>query len=327
MLIRALAILMSLIAVSMALSFYFGAEVLAALGAIIAQLKVVFGRVMALSSKTIFVWLRAQGINFARVELAKRWFFKSVIPLAIGAAAQRRITEIVGYLREGIRVRFDAMMARYRALPLSLRILLILIAMTATVAVTMTSLSLWLILFSVQVPVWILAGLGAVWQMLWQSVQKLVFRTLAFMQLFRLWGVLRDRVPPAYLQRLRRFNFRVARVVVKNRRLTVAQLHNQKHSWGMRWALLREYFRQQRPEGPTKAEYAAMSESKPAGEISRQSRQSPPSDQTPPSPPQLRPDIPANCSTPKPPQRSESAPRRSADSRALQAADSDHPER
>ncbi len=258
MLARALAILIVMIALSVSLSIYFGAEVLAALGLILTQLKIVFAKAMALSSRTIMVWLQAQGLNFARVELAKRWFLKSLVPMLIGAANQRRIAAFVQTYTTFARARFDAMMNWYRALPRLMQILLILIAMFATLALAITSMSLWLLLFSVQLPVWILAGVAAFWQMIWQTVQKMVFRTLAFMQLFRAWSYLRNRVPPAYLQRLRRFNFRVARVVVRRRRMTLAQLHGRKSSWAMRWALFREYFRQSRPDGPTQAEFDAM---------------------------------------------------------------------
>ena len=40
--------------------------------------------------------------------------------------------------------------------------------------------------------------------------------------------------------------------------MTVAQLAEHKDSLGMRMALIREYFRQDRPEGPSAAEFDAM---------------------------------------------------------------------
>ncbi|MEM8822427.1 MAG: hypothetical protein AAGB10_08580 [Pseudomonadota bacterium] len=258
MLARALALLCVLIGVSLGLSYWFGAEVLAALGLIFSQIKIVFARAMALSSNTLLIWLKAQGMNFARVEIAKRWLLKSLVPMLIGAVNQRRIATFVKAYTSYAKERFDRMMAAYQALPRPTRYVLILVAMSASLALALTTMSLWLLLFSVQLPMWILAGLAAFWQLIWQTLQKFIFRTLAFMQLFRAWGYLRDRVPPAYLQRLRRFNFRIAREVVKRRRLTVAQLHNQKDSVGMRWALLREYFRHARPKTPTVAEIDAM---------------------------------------------------------------------
>ncbi|MEM7613556.1 MAG: hypothetical protein AAF245_00845, partial [Pseudomonadota bacterium] len=115
MLIRALALLIVLIGVSLGLSFWFGAEVLAALGAVIAQLKVIIARTMAISSQTILVWLKAQGLNFARVELAKRWFLKSLVPMLIGAANQRRIANFVQAYTSFAKARFGEMMDWYRA--------------------------------------------------------------------------------------------------------------------------------------------------------------------------------------------------------------------
>ncbi|MEM9779301.1 MAG: hypothetical protein AAF813_05260 [Pseudomonadota bacterium] len=258
MLIRALALLIVLIGVSLGLSFWFGAEVLAALGAVIAQLKVIIARTMAISSQTILVWLKAQGLNFARVELAKRWFLKSLVPMLIGAANQRRIANFVQAYTSFAKARFGEMMDWYRALPRPTRYVLILVAMSASLALALTTMSLWLLLFSVQLPMWIIAGFAAFGQLIWQTVQKTVFRTLAFMQLFRAWDFLRGRVPPAYLQRLRRFNFRIARIVVRKRRMTVAQLHDRKGNLGLRWALLLEYFRHARPETPTRAEMDAL---------------------------------------------------------------------
>ncbi|NIP18307.1 MAG: hypothetical protein GWM87_09240, partial [Xanthomonadales bacterium] len=89
---RALALLILLCLASVALSAYFGAEILAALGAILAQLKIIGAKLSAVSSRTVLLWLKAQGINFARIEIGKRWLTRSLIPLLIGAATQRRIT-------------------------------------------------------------------------------------------------------------------------------------------------------------------------------------------------------------------------------------------
>ncbi|MEM8788551.1 MAG: hypothetical protein AAGE76_09840 [Pseudomonadota bacterium] len=258
MLIRALAILVAVIALSIGLSIMFGAEVLAALGMAVNQLKLLFAKAAALSSRSVLIWLRAQGLNFARVEIAKRWLTKSLIPLLIGAALQRRIAAWVGQYVDLAKATYSRLMDRYRALPRPVRIVMILIAMFGMLALALSSMSLWLFLFSVQLPVWIIATLGAFWQMTWRSLQKMVFRTLAFMQIYRVWGLLRRRVPQPYLHRLRRFNFRVARIVVRRRRMTVGQLKSQKDGLAMRWALLREYFRHRRPQAPTRDEFDAM---------------------------------------------------------------------
>lgn len=258
MFLRALALLILLVAASLALSVYFGAEILAAVGAMLAQLKIVAAKLTALGSRSVLLWLKAQGINFARVELVKRWLTRSLIPLLIGAAAQRRIAEFGRGLVDLTRTKHDAMIAAYKAQPRAARVVLVLTAIAATLAVTVTTVSLWLIVFSVQIPLWVIAGFAAFRRMIWGWIQKLVFRSLAFMQVFRLWGSLRRRMPPQYLARLRRFNFRVARMVVRRRRMTLAQLAKHRYGLGMRLALLREYFRQDRPEGPSATEFSAM---------------------------------------------------------------------
>ena len=194
MFLRALALLILLCLASVALSAYFGAEILAALGAILAQLKIIGAKLSAVSSRTVLLWLKAQGINFARIEIGKRWLTRSLIPLLIGAATQRRITRFAHRFAALVRERYDAMLAAYRAQPRPTRILLVLIAIAATMAVTVTTISLWLVVFSVQLPLWILAGVAAFWRVIWLWAQKLVFRTLAFMQIFRIWGFLRRRM-------------------------------------------------------------------------------------------------------------------------------------
>lgn len=258
--LRAIALLLVVASASVALSLMFGAEVLAALGLMLAQVKIVFAKLAALSSATLVGWLKAQGVNFARVELGKRWFMRSILPLVIGAATQRKIAAFFTAYVEIAKTQYAAMMDWYRTRPRPMRIVLILIAMFSTLALAVTSMSLWLLLFSVQLPIWIIAGFAAFGQMIWQTVQKMTFRTLAFMQLYRLWGFLRRRLPKAYLQRVRRFNFRVARIVVRRRRMTVAQLHAQKDTLAMRWDLLREYFRHRRPDQPSAEEFRAMRE-------------------------------------------------------------------
>lgn len=251
MLIRAIVLLVVVATVSIGLSWAFGAEVLAALGLVLAQIKIVLGKMAAVSSKALLTWLRVQGINFARVEIAKRWLLKSLVPMLIGAALQRRIMSLFKVFAGSVRTRFDALMTWYRSLHRSLRIIAILIACFATLGLAVTSMSLWLLLFSVQMPFWIIAGLAATSELVWRYVQKLVFRTIAFMKLYRVWGFVRNRLPEAYRQRLRRFNFRVARIVVKRRRMTVAQLTGQRDGIALRLAFLREYFRHRRPEVPT----------------------------------------------------------------------------
>ncbi|MHA3914998.1 hypothetical protein [Halovulum sp. GXIMD14793] len=257
MFLRALAVLIALIAVSVALSYAFGAEVLAALGLILTQLKVVIAKTGAVTFKSIIVWLKAQGVNFAQVELVKRWFLKSILPLIVGATMQRRISEFLQRFLDGFRRRKEAMMTAYKSWPKSVQIVSALAVLVAMLVLTMTTMSVWLIIVSVQLPIWILAASGSLWTMLWKTAQKLLFRAFAFMQLYKIWDLIKRRLPESYLRRKRRFDYKVAKAVVKQRRLTVAQLHAQKNSFSMRWSLLKEYFRHRRPE-PTADEIDEM---------------------------------------------------------------------
>ena len=255
MLLRALAILAFLAGVCLGLSYWFGAEILAAIGFMVQQAKIVIARLATVSAGGVATWLKAQGINFARVELGKRWFVKSILPLLIGAALQRRISIMFRSFLRRVKLRYRRMQRWYKAQDRVMRYVLIGIVVGATLALALTSMSLWLFIFSVQVPFWIIATLGAFWQVIWRSLQKALFRTLAFMQIYRAWGFVRNRLPESYLRRVRRFNFRIARIVVKRRRMTISQLHARKDSWGMRWALIREYFRHKRPRVPSALEW------------------------------------------------------------------------
>jgi len=254
MLLRALILLGLVASASVALSYMFGAEVLAALGMIVNQAKIVLAKTFAVSSKGLIIWLKAQGVNFARVELAKRWFMKSLVPLLIGAANQRRIANFVSALKTAARARYDAMMGWYKGLPPMVKVISVLIVMCATLALAITSMSLWLLVFSVQAPFWIIAGATALGSIIWKSLQKAVFRTIAFMQIYRIWGFLKQRVPPEYLARKRRFDYRIARIVVRRRKMTLAQVKSRKDGLAMRLALMREYFRHVRPAVPSRDE-------------------------------------------------------------------------
>jgi len=247
MLIRALAIAAALLVVSVSLTRIFGVEILVALGLLLTQLKVIAGKSGSFLLATLPAWIKMQGANFLKIELAKHWVTKSLLPMLIGAGLQRRISGWTGRLTTGFRARSARLGAWYRDLSPGWRVLGIGVALLTVLALSVTSLGLWLFVFSVQVPIWIAAAFGTIGRMLWQSGQKMAFRAVAFMQLYRIWGLVRRRLPPEYLDRKRRFDYRIARIVVRRRRLTVAQLHARKHGLALRWALLREYLRHRRP--------------------------------------------------------------------------------
>ena len=330
MFIRALAILAVLAGLTLGVSYYLGAEILAALGLIVSQIKIVAGKIAALSSRTVLVWLKAQGLNFARVELGKRWIVKVLIPMLIGASLQRRISLLVADFVAGFKLRVQRLNAVYQTWPMPVKITAMLAVLCAVLLLALSSMSLWLLIFSVQLPIWIMASVGSLGGILSRSLQKLLFRTVMFMQLHRLWGAVKRRLPQSYLDRKRRFDYKVARIVVRRRKMTVAQLHAQKDGWAMRWALIREYFRHARPAQPTKAEMDVMrarrAAEKDAGEAAtRPSRQSQRTDPTIQSPSAQPPDTSRNYSTPVPPRRSETAPPRSADGPSLPSGNSAHP--
>jgi uncharacterized membrane protein YhdT len=108
-----------------------------------------------------------------------------------------------------------------------------------TLALSVTSLGLWLVLFSVQLPLWFVAAGSAFVRMVWTSLQKTVFKAIAFLQLG--WKGLRRLLPSALLERKRRLDFRIARAVVRRRRLTLKQLVERKGRLPFRLGLMAEY--------------------------------------------------------------------------------------
>ncbi len=220
--LRALALLALVIAASVALSLVFGTQVLAALGLMIGKAKLLAANALAAVAKGAGVWLRAQGVRFARVEIAKRWVYRSLLPLVIGAAGQRRVRALLRHARRAVRRRHDAMMAWYGRQPLALRVATVGLAIAAMLALTATSVGIWVLIFSVQVPVWILAGLGSVGSLIRDYVERAVFKTVVFMKLDRLWAWAEARLPRGLRRAKRRADLKVARTVVKGRRKAIA---------------------------------------------------------------------------------------------------------
>ena len=105
----------------------------------------------------------------------------------------------------------------------------------------MTSLGLWLLLFSVKLPLWIAAVSAAFGRMVWVSVQKMVFKALAFLQLRWLWRLTSRILPESWLAWTRRYEFRLARKVVRRRRMTLRQLSERKDSLPFRLGIMVDY--------------------------------------------------------------------------------------
>ncbi len=244
MFLRALLLLIAVIAVSVSLTMYFGQEVLVALGLLLTQAQTLFKKLMQVELPSILAWLKHQAAAFLRVELLKKWLMTTAVPLILGRAVLRRIEAFLGQYRAAVAKRYETMMAWYRDLDTPVKVIALLIVLFATVALSVTSIGLWLILFSVKLPFWVVAFVSSTGKMIWLSLQKYAFKLIAFFQLGWTWKFLKGRLPPDYLERKRRLDFRVARMVVRRRRMTVNQLAKRKDTLGMRLAILRERWRQ-----------------------------------------------------------------------------------
>lgn len=243
MLLRAILLLLFVGSVSIGLTMYFGSEVLVALGLILVQLKVVAKKLMSVELPAVLGWLKAETAMFFRIELLKKWAMTTAFPLLVGSAILRKIDAVLSRYRAAIKTQYDALIGWYSALDLHIKIIATLIVLFATLGLSVSSIGLWLILFSVKLPFWLVAAFSSFVQMTWLTIRKMAFKAIAFFQLGWLWRFIRNRLPEGYLERKRRLDFRVARMVVRRRRLTVRQLAERKDSLSLRWAVIREGWR------------------------------------------------------------------------------------
>lgn len=243
MFLRPLALLLVAIGLSVAATLYFGAEVLVALGLILTQIKVIAKKLATVELPLILAWLKTQTSAFFKIELLKKWVMTTLLPLLLGKALLRRIAAWVGQYRAAISRRYLRLMRWYRRLHPVEKVMAALAILFATLALSVTSLGLWLILFSVKLPLWIAAAFAAFWRMTWVSVQKMTFKAIAFLQLSWGWRMLRSVLPASWLERKRRFDYRVARAVIRRRRLTIRQLAERKDSLPFRLGILVDYWR------------------------------------------------------------------------------------
>ena len=245
---RALALLFAAVAISIAATMYFGQDVLIALGLILTQAKVMAKKMVGLELPAIIIWLKVQASIFFRIELLKKWITTTLLPLLLGRALLRRIAAWTGQYRRALRLRYMRLLRWYRRLHPAEKIIAALIILCATIALSVTSLGLWLVLFSVKLPLWFAAAATAFWKMIWTSVQKMTFRAVAFLQLSLGWRAVKKILPSALLERKRKFDYRVARAVIRRRRLTLRQLAERKDSLPFRMGLIFEYWRGSVPD-------------------------------------------------------------------------------
>lgn len=245
MFMRGFILLIAAILFSVAATIYFGQEVLIALGLILTQLKVIAKKLAGVELPLVLAWLKTQSSAFFKVELIKKWLTTTLLPLLLGKALLRRVAAFTERYRRAVRSRYMRLLRWYRKLSTFEKTVSALIILFATLALSVTSLGLWLILFSVKIPLWIVAVTAALGKMVWTGVQKMAFRAAAFLQLSLIWRGIKRLLPAAWLERKRRFDYRVARTVIRQRRMTLKQLEARKDGLPFRTGLLFDYMRGQ----------------------------------------------------------------------------------
>lgn len=241
MLLRAIFLLTLVVGLSVAATVYFGNEVLIALGLILVQAKIILKKVATLELPVFILWLKTQASAFFKIELIKKWIMSTLMPLVLGKALLRRLAGLFSGYIEAVKARYERMLDWYRGLSGLEKAVSALILIFATLALSVSSIGLWLVLFSVQVPLWIVAGATAAGRMIWVTLQKSTFKAIAFLQLGLLWKGLQKLLPEGLLKRKRAFDYRVARAVIRRRRLTVRQLADRKDSLPFRMGLMVDY--------------------------------------------------------------------------------------
>lgn len=241
MFIRAFALLFAVIALSLAATLYFGHEVLIALGLILTQVKIIAKKLAMVEVPMILAWLKVQTSAFLRIELIKKWVMTTLLPLLVGSAVLRRFAAFLARYRSAIRRRYRRLLLWYGRLRPAEKLITGLIMMFAMLTLSVTSVGLWLILFSVKFPLWIAAAAAALWRMTWVSAQKMAFKAVAFLQLSWAWRFVKRLLPRAWLERKRRFDYRVARAVIRRRRMTVRQLATRKDNLAFRFGVMADY--------------------------------------------------------------------------------------
>ena len=238
---RAFALLFLAVSISVAATMYFGQDVLVALGLILTQAKLIFKKLSMTELPAVLQWIKSQGDAFLKVELLKKWFMTTLLPLVLGKALLRRIAGFLDRYRQSVRSRYMALLRWYRDLHPVEKVVGALIILSATLALSVTSIGLWLVLFSVKIPLWIAAVTAAFWRMTWLSIQKMTFKAIAFLQLRWLWRGVTRVLPERWLKWKRRVDYRMARAVIRRRRMTVRQLADRKDSLPFRLGIMVDF--------------------------------------------------------------------------------------
>ncbi|PYG27768.1 hypothetical protein C8N36_11444 [Pelagimonas varians] len=241
MLFRALLLLIVVVGLSAVALHYFGKDALIAGGLIFVQLKIILKKTASLEWPVLLVWLKMQGSAFFKIELIKKWLMTTLMPMVLGKALLRRLAGVFTRYIEAVRAQYARMMLWYGQLSTAEKVVSGLILLFASIALSISSFGLWVILFTVKLPLWIIAAGAALGRMIWVTVQKSTFKAVAFLQLGLLWKGLQKLMPSALLKRKRAFDYKVARAVIRKRRMTVRQLAENKDSLPFRMGLLVDY--------------------------------------------------------------------------------------
>ena len=241
MLLRTFLLLLLAIAASVGATLYFGESIVVAFGVLLVQLKLLSKKVALLDFAVIWAWIKVQGGTFFRIELIKKWVMTTVVPLLVGKATLRRLAGFIRGYTSALRARYDALLDWYGDLGWIEKALAAAVVILATLALGVSTIGLWLVLFSVKIPLWLAAFAATMGRMIWASIQKTVFKTLAFLQLRWLWTFLRRLLPTRLLRLKRRLDYRIARAVIRRRRLSLRQVAERKDSLPFRIGLMADY--------------------------------------------------------------------------------------
>ncbi len=241
MLLRTIFLLLLAIAASVGATIYFGESIVIAFGLLLVQLKLLSKKIALLDLPVFLAWLKLQAGTFFRIELIKKWIMTTLLPLLVGKATLRRFAGFIRGYTTALTDRYDALLDWYGDLGWVEKSLAAAIVILATLALGVSTIGLWLVLFSVKVPLWLAAFAATMGRMIWTSVQKTLFKTLAFLQLRWFWSFLRRLLPAGLLHWKRRLDYRIARAVIRRRRLSLRQVAAKKDSLPFRIGLMADY--------------------------------------------------------------------------------------
>ncbi len=241
MLLRTLLLLLFTIVASVGATIYFGESFLVALGLLLVQLKLLWKKIVLLDGPVFLAWFKLQAGTFLRIELIKKWVMTTLVPLIVGKASLRRLSGFIRGYTASLKSTYDGLLRWYGNLGWFEKMLAAAIVVLATLALGVSTIGLWLVLFSVKIPLWLAALAATVGRMIWASVQKTVFNAAAFLQLRWLWAFLKRLLPVRLLRWKRRMEYRVARAVIRRRRLSLRQVAERKDSLPFRIGLMADY--------------------------------------------------------------------------------------